>query len=240
MKGAKKCNFPWFLVKSLPKAKGNLESFHFFNTFAGQAKFFWLLTPLGGIFNSSYKIPPLSNFLVIIATWLLIFCLAFPFFWRKYRRQKVYCLNSMRCLLLTSMPWLLLSFSSKVLSCRLSVDLLPPLKSNEGKAESRPSKTGLRINYNNIKSTCYLGLLVRNGAWRKWYTCSWQTTIPEWTQIFSWLRKFNLIIHKFEKKLFKTFSNLSKHGFNPFSPRALNFLKKKISSGDIARKRWGP
>ena len=36
----------------------------------GQGKFFWLLTPLGDIFNSSYKIPPLFNFLVIVATWL--------------------------------------------------------------------------------------------------------------------------------------------------------------------------
>ena len=57
----------------------------------------------------------------------------------------------MRCLLLTSMQWLLQSFSSKVLNCRLSVDLLPSLESNEGKPESRPSKVGL--------SDCLMGYI---------------------------------------------------------------------------------
>ena len=42
----------------------------------------------------------------------------------------------MRSLLLTLMQWLLQSFSSKVFNCRLSVDLLPFLELNEGKAES--------------------------------------------------------------------------------------------------------
>ena len=37
-----KRNFPWLLVKSLPKAQGNLESFHF-NTFGRASKVF--LTP---------------------------------------------------------------------------------------------------------------------------------------------------------------------------------------------------
>ena len=52
-------------------------------------------------------------------------------------------LKSMRCLLLTSMQWLLQSFASKVLNCRLSVDLLPSLESNEAKSKSRPSKISL-------------------------------------------------------------------------------------------------
>ena len=60
-------------------------------------------------------------------------------------RQKVDWLKSMRWLLSTSMQGLHQSFSSKVLNCRLSVDLLPSLESNEGKAESRLSKVGLSV-----------------------------------------------------------------------------------------------
>ena len=60
-------------------------------------------------------------------------------------RQKVDCLKSMRCPFLTSIQLLLQSFSSKVFNCRLTVELLPSLESNEGKAESRPSKVGLSI-----------------------------------------------------------------------------------------------
>ena len=91
------------------------------------------------------------------------------------------------------MQWLFQSLSSKLSNCRLSVDLLPSLESNEGKTERRPSKVGL-------SEILCLSLSQFSGT-KSWKTQAQECSFEKWEKPLHWSVKSNVTLVELDRML---------------------------------------